>query len=43
MLSNLLKYKLDGGLFKSFFHRYEGDLKFCRSYYVSFSGEFSGC
>lgn len=42
MLSNLLKYKLDGGLFKSFFHRYEGDLKFCRSYYVSFSGAFSG-
>ena len=42
MLSNLLKYKLDGGLFKSFFHGYEGDLKFCRSYYVSFSGAFSG-
>lgn len=42
MLSNLLKYKLDGGLFNFFFHGYEGDLKFCRSYYVSFSGAFSG-
>ena len=42
MLSKLLKYTLDGGFFNLFFHGYEGDLKFCRSYHVSFSGAFSG-
>ena len=44
MLSKRLKYKLDGGLFNFifFFHGFEGDLKFCCSYYVSFYGAFFG-